>query len=349
MLDRARHRIISGNSSFLALGVQRERAFWGNLLLCFMRSMRFMFSRSFVWVRSGALAAAVILCAQSVRAQETCVDGPVIPPDFGFLIEQFPSHNSTNIPRDGFVRFVYRGRAPTRAIVVVKDDQERTIPGTLAVVGAELHWRSNEPLQQLTTYTARAPDVSGGDQLVRFTTGTAFAGDTVPSNFDGIVNVTSERIGATDICRDDRAQEVTVSWRFAGQTVWPQSELTYVVYETRGPGVGAPIVRSSDRGRLSTTSCASRADQCVTFRLSSANSAGGACFAVQVYDPLGRGMPNLAEKCINLEAGNFFNGCSVGPAVTANHETPGFRRSKWVLVGTFALAFVSAKSARRKK
>lgn len=287
------------------------------------------------------LAASVALYAPASRAQETCdEDGGGPPPDFGQLVETFPSNNATRIPRDGFVRFVYRGRVPPRPVVIVRDESGSNVPGTLAVVGAELHWQASEPLRGQHRYSAIASDIIGGSSEVRFTTGDELANGRPPSAFDGILSVSAERSGAADICGDENARSVTVAWRFARSSPWPQTELTYVVYETRGPRINGPVERARDRGLLSTTPCARGADQCVTFRLSSQNAAGPACFTVQVFDPLGASATNTEEKCINLDAGNYFYGCSTrGPAPSSRQ-----RALAWL---SLASSLVVMRRARR--
>lgn len=290
------------------------------------------------------LAAGLVFGARA-SAQETCDEDGGVPPDFGQLIETFPSNNATAIPRDGFLRFVFRGRVPPRPVVIVRDASDTVVAGTLAIVGSELHWQANAPFAPTSRYSATASDIIGGSSEVRFTTGNDLANGRGPSDFGGATSVSSERSGATDICGDENARSVTVSWRFARTSPWPQTELTYVVYETRGPRITGPVERARDRGRLSTSACNSNADQCVTFRLSSLNSSGPACFAVQVYDPYGRSTDSTAEKCINLDSGNYFYGCSVrGSAVASRRESAQPLRAWWFAVAAFALV---ARRGRR--
>lgn len=289
--------------------------------------------------------AAALAFGSSVRAQETCDEDGGVPPDFGQLIETFPSNNAQAIPRDGFVRFVFRGRVPPRPVVIVRDASDNVVSGTLAIVGSELHWQANAPFAPLSTYRATASDIIGGSSEVRFTTNNELTNGRGPSDFGGATGVTSERSGATDICGDENARSVTVSWRFARSSPWPQTELTYVVYETRGPRINGPVERARDRGRLSTSACNSNADQCVTFRLSSANSAGPACFTVQVYDPYGRSTESTAEKCVNLDSGNYFYGCSVrGATITRRDSSAQPLRAWWFALAAGALV---ARRARR--
>jgi hypothetical protein len=288
----------------------------------------------------------VVLCSTSAAAQETCdQDGGGPPQDFGQLIETFPSNNAREIPRDGFVRFVYRGRVPPRPVMIVRDIAMTPVEGTLTVVGSELHWQARASLRPQERYSVTASDIIGGTSEVGFTTGSTLAGEVGPTGFEGALSATSERSGATDICGDENARSITVGWKFARSSPWPQTELTYVVFETRGPGINGPIERARDRGRLSTTPCAPNADQCVSFRLSSANAAGPACFSVQVFDPLGRGVSNTVEKCINLDAGNYFYGCAVRPRP---QHTPERGHGRWV-VAAASLAFVVAVGARRRQ
>lgn len=306
-------------------------------------------SRSLLSLSVSLVALSMLAWAPSARAQETCdVDGGGPPQDFGQLIETFPSNNARDIPRDGFVRFVFRGRVPPRPVMIVRDASGTTVEGTLTVVGPEMHWRSSAALQPLQRYSVTASDIIGGTSEIQFTTANELAGDTAPSGFDGAISATSERSGATDICGDENARSVTVGWKFARTSRWPQSELTYVVFETRGPGINGPIERARDRGRLSTTACANNADQCITFRLSSINASGPACFAVQVFDPLGRGESSTVEKCINLDAGNYFYGCSVRPAALA-HDADTRSFSRWIAALTAGFAAASVMFARRDR
>jgi hypothetical protein len=264
-----------------------------------------------------AVVGALCLAASSASAQETCdEDAGTPPPDYGQLIETFPSNNARDIPRDGFVRFVYRGRVPPRPVLIVRDASGATVEGTLNVVGSELHWQSRMPLAPRQQYTATSSDIIGGSAQVRFITSDTTSNGEGPSGFDGVVSASSERLGAADICGDENARSVTIGWRFARNSPWPQTELTYIVYETRGPGIRGPVERARDRGRWSTSPCDPNADQCVTFRLSSINAAGPACFSVQVFDPFGRTTSNTVEKCINLDGGNYFYGCTVRPNPT---------------------------------
>lgn len=306
-------------------------------------------------VSAGAIAIALSVAtwAPSAHAQETCNEDAGGPPqDFGQLIETFPSNNAREIPRDGFVRFVYRGRVPPRPVMIVRDNDNMgaTVEGTLTVVGAELHWHARASLRARAQYSVTASDIIGGTSEVRFTTAATLAGDTAPSGFDGALSATSERSGATDICGDENARSVTVGWKFARSSPWPPTELTYVVFETRGPGINGPIERARDRGRLTTTPCAANADQCLSFRLSSANASGPACFSVQVFDPLGRGVSNSVEKCINLDAGNYFYGCSVRPTEPiAGADRDRSRSAQWLTASTAALGFVLVVSARARR
>ncbi len=288
-----------------------------------------------------------LVFGSSARAQETCDDDAGVPPDFGQLIETFPSNNAVAIPRDGFVRFVFRGRVPPRPVVIVRDASDAVVSGTLAIVGSELHWQANAPFAPGARYSATASDIIGGSSEVRFATNNELANGRAPSDFAGVATVTSERSGATDICGDENARSVTVSWRFARSSPWPQSELTYVVYETRGPRLSGPVERARDRGRLSTSPCNSNADQCVTFRLSSLNSSGPACFAVQVYDPYGRSTESTAEKCVNLDSGSFFYGCSVRREALARRDADNEPRS--ALYMALAAVALAARRARRSR
>jgi hypothetical protein len=275
---------------------------------------------------TGVLAATVVLAALRIaRAQDTCpTDGGVtLPRNFGHFERAFPTDGSLGVPIDGFVRLRYVLRAPRRPFVTVSETVSgANVEGDAFVVDNEVHWRSRAPLRSNTEFRVRFADPGSGtgENLIRFTTGSGRSSN-APPVFEGILRDGNngprvQRIGSTDLCADPDAVEVTVTWHRALPNGWPVSDIEYVVYQTIGPGITAPVERARAVGTVTPSSCGggSADEQCKTFRLSGANAEGTLCFNIQAIDAYGRNDGNAVEACIDPHAGNTFVGaCDARP------------------------------------
>jgi hypothetical protein len=297
-----------------------------------------------------ALAAVTALHAAPALAQETCeVDGGMMPPppNFGGLDDFFPSDRSMSIPLDGFVRLRYVGVPPPVPVVQVQNISASShpyIPGTIGVAGAEVHWFSANQLLPMTQYqvTALSP-LDGMTTSFTFTTGvSATTGQRL--TFNGVENIGSSRNGSSDTCGDPNAVTVTLDWSRANPIGWPETEVEYIIYETRGPGISGPVERGRERGSATQASCPN-SYYCRSFRLSSENANGPVCFNVQASDPYGITDGNSIEKCIDPSRGNFFNGCSARP------QTSRPERSPWlagIVVSLLAVVTMAVVRGRRR-
>ncbi|MBI5512222.1 MAG: hypothetical protein HY909_00550 [Deltaproteobacteria bacterium] len=245
------------------------------------------------------------------------------PPDLlGILRDTFPADQSLDVPTDGVVRLRYFGRAPEPPTVCVRPMTASTcIAGTASVVGDEVVWIApprggSDALVPFTTYVVSFSDASGGSNRITFTTGRGPSAG--PPVFGGVSGV-SAAPAAGDPC-DGQAVDITVRFPRAtapagtsalNNSAWPDSDIEYVIFETRGPGLTG--ARERDRVRLQRTG-SSDVNAQRTFRLSGRDSTGPVCFSIQAFDPWGRRDDNTQEKCVNPAQGNFFAGCGVHPA-----------------------------------
>lgn len=265
---------------------------------------------------AAAVIVALVLTPRTARAQESCdPDAGVPPQDYGRLGTMFPGAGSAGVPTDGFLRLRYLGRAPLRAFVIVQNPAGVQVTGTTNVVGNEVLWQSDASLARAMRYSVQVPDSTGGNTF-QFTTGNTHSSEVAPV-FSGVQQATYQAAGAADPCGDANAVQVTLTWNRAISNGWPESDVEYVIFETRGPGISGPIERGRERLQPGGgNTCASGAEFCPAIRLSSANSVGPVCFNVQAMDPYGRSDGNSHETCVDPSQGNFFNGCSVRPEVS---------------------------------
>jgi MYXO-CTERM domain-containing protein len=218
------------------------------------------------------------------------------------------------------------------------------IAGTASVVGDEVVWIApprggSDALVPFTTYVVSFADASGGSNRITFTTGRGPSAG--PPVFGGVSGV-SAAPAAGDPC-DSQAVDITVRFPRATSPVgtsalnnstWPESDIEYVIFETRGPGLTG--ARERDRVRLQ-RSGSSDVNAQRTFRLSGRDSTGPVCFSIQAFDPWGRRDDNTQEKCVNPAQGNFFAGCGVHPA------------GPWRARGSLGLLALSVATARRRR
>ena len=264
--------------------------------------------------RAVPVLAAALLAA--VRAFAQCDAGDAGSDPAGTLLASFPGDGAADVPTDSPVRLRFAGSVPTAATVCLSQvGTSGCIAGSLRVDRDELWWLPAEPLVPGHAYVIGYSDPLGGAVSLGFRTG---AGPSAgPPRFAGITDVSSRSAGS-DGC-DPGAVDVTVRFNRAvaapGGAAWPESDVEYVVFETRGPGVGGPVER--DRARLESSGSAVDPVAQRTFRLGGAQVSGPVCFSIQALDPLGRVAANGAESCVDPAQGNYFRGCSASPRGSA--------------------------------
>ncbi len=274
--------------------------------------------------RSVTLALALSLASPSVAwAQcDAGADSGEDPLLEGSLRDSFPADQGVDVPLNSVVRLRYYGRVPEPAVVCVQQDSldARCLEGTTAALATEIVWQplagaGGALLESNRRYYVTYSESGRGTNRITFITGRGVTPERVV--FGGVTDVTSDR--APDNGCDPDAADITVKFDRAtpgvlglGDTPWPDIDLEYVIYETRGPGISGPRERDRVRLQRSGSSVVSGAQR--TFRLRGADASGPVCFNVQVLDPLGRADGNTSEECVNPAKGNYFAGCAATPS-----------------------------------
>jgi hypothetical protein len=267
------------------------------------------------------LAFATLALAPSARAQrcDAGADGGVDPLLVGVLRDTFPADQGLRVPLDTPVRVRYFGQAPPAPTLCVRArDAAQCLAGSTVALADEVIWTGAAPLQPNTDYVVSFTDAAGGTNRTTFRTGRG--PNAGPPVFNGLRTVSVDP--AADPC-DPNAADVTVRFDLAqntgdglGGTAWPDVDIEYIVYATRGSGVGGPQERERFRPQLA--GGANDRSQQRTFRIPGAVANGPVCFLVRAVDPLGRSDGNTAERCVNPAEGNYFQGCAAGPSRRAS-------------------------------
>lgn len=288
------------------------------------------------WLVVGVVAA----CGASPAWAQSCDagDGGVDPSEVGSVRDVFPGDAAIDVPIDAPVRIRYVGRAPaTPTLCVRRAGSMVCLDGQTEFNGTEIAWRpASGFLDRATSYRASFSDGEGSNETT-FTTGLAASGGSLI--FGGISTVDAAPL-ENDPCGSG-AVAVTVTFERARTYAttdalpWPEGDLEYVIYETRGPGVGGAIERDRSRQQRSGSASTSTAQR--TFRMAPRDASGPACFTMRVLDPLGRTAGDTREVCVNPAAGNYFAGCSAA-------ATGGRAPFAWALG-----ALVVVMAARRRR
>jgi hypothetical protein len=271
----------------------------------------------------GAALAVMLAAATPTVAHAQCdagTDGGIDPLLRGMLRDSFPADQSLDVPINSPVRLRYFGRVPSPAVlcVLLEGSDMPCVPGTASSVGTEVIWRPTRGvLEPLRRYFVTYQESADSSNRLAFTTGRS----TAPTRlvFNGIAEADA-RNARNDTCGGN-AVDITVKFdRVAptplgiSDTPWPESDIEYVIFQTRGPGIGGP--RERDRVRLQRSGSASNLAAQRTFRLRGAEIAGPVCFNVQAIDPLGRRDGNDIESCTDPATGNNFQGCAARPGAS---------------------------------
>lgn len=258
------------------------------------------------------VSAAAFFFAAPARAQ---CDAGTPTNEIGTLRETFPADLGTEIPTDGLIRLRYLERPPEPATVCLRRrDRDGCVAGRASIVRDEVVWQAIAPLDVLTDYVATFSDTVGGSNLIRFRTGSAPS--TTPPRFGGLTSATLADV-PDDLC-DPGAVDVTVRFERAqratafGDVGWPDTDIEYVLYITRGTGISGP--RVLERARVQGSGFAGDRSAQRTVRIPGAYSNGPLCLTMLAVDPSGRADGNSVERCVNPSLGNYFAGCATSPA-----------------------------------
>lgn len=261
-------------------------------------------------------APVITLCATLLRAATAHAqcDAGVTDDEAGTLRDTFPADLGTDVPTDGIVRLRYVVRPPTPATLCVRRrDAEGCLDGRASVLGDEVIWHAAVPFEPLTDYVASFADVVGGANLIRFRT--ARGPSTSPPPFQGLTSAVLAGDaddpcdpGAVDITvRFDRAQRSTS----LGDVGWPDTDIEYVLFVTRGEGIAGP--RVLERARIQGSGFSGDRGAQRTVRVPGTLARGPMCLVMRAVDPNGRTDGNSVERCVNPSVGNYFAGCRSAP------------------------------------
>ncbi len=293
-----------------------------------------------------AALAALALPAAALGQCDAAADAGVDPLLDGTLGDSLPADQGTDVPLNSPIRLRYFGSVPQPPVVCVQSDSldAPCLAGSAAAVGHEVVWQPQAGaggalLEPGRRYFVTYQETGRGTNRITFVTGRGVAPERLV--FGGATEASSER--APDNGCDPEAADITVRFDRAtagivglGDTPWPDIDIEYVIYETRGPGIAGP--RERDRVRLQRSGSLVVSGAQRTFRLSGEEASGPVCFNVQALDPLGRADGNTQEQCVNPAKGNHFEGCAARPAPASGGA-----------LGALALALTAAWSRRPRR
>ncbi len=274
-----------------------------------------------------ALALALPFGAGRVAAQDA---GMVECPDPTPQIEEvFPTVGAREVTLDAPLRVRYTpdyfgptgpGGDPTTMLSVHRctgtltcdlsscTEEGPAVAGRVQIVGDEIvFFPDGAQWDPETAYGGIARSVFG-DLQFNFCTGTAE--DDAPPRFGSITDLTSDAIEPR--CdAPDGGFRVGVFFDPATDVAAPPGSIEYLVYQTRGPGIDGPVVRS--RARNFTTG----GGIAMGFVLPPDEATGTICVRVAAVDGVGNvtfdGEPGDPAQCVDPVQGNFFYGlCAVG-------------------------------------
>lgn len=280
----------------------------------------------------------IVTLLHSAAALAQCDAGPS-DNDIGVLRDTFPADLGTDVPTDGLVRLRYQVRPPEPTTLCVRRrDAQGCLAGTASVITDEVVWHAARPLEPITDYVATFADTVGGSNLIRFRTGVGPS--SAPPRFAGLTSAVIAG-DAEDPC-DPEAVDITVRFdralRASSGVAWPDSDIEYVLFVTRGEGVSGP--RVLERARIQGSGFSGDRAAQRTVRVPGSLARGPLCLVMRATDPSGRTDGNSVEHCVNPSLGNHFRGCASAPAPQG---------APWGALGVAALALsVRRRFSRRR-
>ncbi|MCB9593213.1 MAG: hypothetical protein H6719_10815 [Sandaracinaceae bacterium] len=299
-----------------------------------------------------ALLAAVVSVSSVAFAQDagvdTCDDLPLQRPQ-----ETFPADRAPSVSIDAPLRIRYTpgyfgptgpGGDPTRLLEVRRctrsacdffacDDTAEFVPGRVQVLGDELVYFPDAGWETAATYTGIA---RGRDDDLTFSFCTGSSSDDLPPVLGEIDEIRTDPIEPR--CdAPDGGYRVGVFFRPATDS-GPPGSIEYLLFQTRGADVDAPILR--DRVR-------NYAGEQITmaFVLPPDEAGSPICVRVAAVDGVGNldfsDLRDGQEECLDPVQGNFFYGLCSATAPGSGGASP--------LVGLVALGLLGALRIRRRR
>ncbi len=272
--------------------------------------------------------------AAFAQPSDDCVPAPTPGP-----IEVTPASGAGGVTRDARVALRYTPDFfagfvgdPSSLISVWNDDSLEPVVGRSLLAGDTLFFLPDRLLDANTTYVGRA---SGGiaDLEFDFRTGTSL--DLSPPEVGAIESISSQAVDP-GCGLPDGGFRVDVAMQRALED-GPAGSLEYLLYQTRGPGLTAPVLRTRRRGVITSDLFT------MAFVLPRSDAVEPICVVVQVIDGVGNRDDSMQARCFDPVEGNFFEpACAV--------STPGLpssRSAPWVVFALFAaVSFVRGRRRR---
>ncbi|MGE0790660.1 MAG: hypothetical protein AB7S26_33610 [Sandaracinaceae bacterium] len=274
--------------------------------------------------RAVALAIALISAPLGARAQDA---GPMECTDPTPRIEGvFPAHRAREVTVDAPLRVRYSpghfepggpGGDPTELLTIRRcgdvgtcdldtcAEPSEPVAGLVQILGDEIVFLPDGGWTPNATFTGVALN-RFGDLAFTFCTGSST--DSSPPTLGALEEVTSDAIEPR--CdAPDGGYRIGLFFQPATDD-GPAGSIEYIVYQTRGPGIEGPIIRSRSRNTATTGQVAlgfvlprGEADSPICVRLAAVDGVGNV-----IYDEVTDGQ----ARCIDPVQGNFFYGlCSV--------------------------------------
>ena len=281
-----------------------------------------------------ALCFSIVLSGRA-RAQTT---EDCLPPPTPGPVEVTPASGAGGVTRDARIALRYTpgfladyGGDPSSLLSVWNDDTLENLTGSTEIVGDTLFFLPDALLEPNAYYVGRA---TGGIADFEFDFRTGATLDMLDPVAGNIQSVSSQPVDPS-CSYPDGGFRVDVTMRRAVED-GPAGSLEYLLYQTRGPGLREPVLRTRRRG-LATADLFTMA-----FVLPRAEATEPICVVVQVVDGVGKRDDSQPARCFDPIEGNFFeSACSVGAAGSGRGRAP------WMIVGPLVWLFVRRRCSHR--
>lgn len=237
-------------------------------------------------------------------------------------LEFFPASGAGGVALDSAVRVRYTPgffdvwRDPLTRLLEVRDASDAPVPGVLERMGDTLVFRPDVPWRAGSAYTGTAFGIDILQARFNFRTGTGF--DVQSPVFGGMPTVTPAAVDARP-CVDGGGYRIDVSVVPATDSDGAEGDIEYLLFQTRGPGLERPVLRSRVRNFAGVSIP-------LAFTLAPSEAVAPVCIAVIAVDGVGHTVEG-PTACVDPIQGNFFEPlCSVVAPGSTHRTAPGSTR-----------------------
>jgi len=230
------------------------------------------------------------------------------PPALLGPVEFFPASGAGGVALDAAVRVRYTPgffavwRDPLTRLLEIRDASDAAVPGSLSVLGDTLVFRPDAPWAPGAAYRGTAFGIDILQVRFSFRTGAVF--DREPPRFDGTPTLSPARVD-TRPCAPEGGYRIDVSVAPASDPDGAQGDVEYLLFQTRGPTIEAPLLRARARNFAGPSIP-------LAFTLTPAEAAAPICVVIVAIDGVGHAVEG-SPACVDPVQGNYFAPlCSVG-------------------------------------